>query len=119
MAKCNRCGHEQYYIKRLYTGYGEDLYLIECGECLKFHPVVVSYSLDTDEILQACDEAWKAANRLPSDADPCLPVDPSPMHQPVPIPVPELDWQQKEQAEHDLLESNRKSREEIKRILGQ
>lgn len=53
----------------------------------------------------------------PSDADP--PVDPTPMHQPAPIPVPELDWQQKEQAEHDLQESNRKAREEIKRILGQ
>lgn len=57
---------------------------------------------------------------VPSDADPtCIPVDPTPMHQPVPVPVPELDWQKDQKSQQDLIEQNQKTREEIKRILGQ
>ena len=60
--KCSDCGSNIYYIRMLYVGYKETLFVVEYAECRSsLIPVVTPYGTTQEEVNSMCLLAWNTA----------------------------------------------------------
>lgn len=59
---CKDCECDLFYIRMLYVGYKETLFLVECSECRSsLIPVVTPYGATQEEVNAMCLDAWNRA----------------------------------------------------------